>query len=259
MAEIAAGVVGSTVREVLKVEAVREKTRMAAFEARVISAEEADGTKVPAHELVYRRLRAQVLFGEIAPGQAVTIQGLTASLGAGMTPVREAIRRVIAEGGLNFQGNRRVSVPVLNRACIEELVFLRATIEPELTRRAATRLEAGDIDWLEAVDAEMDVAIEAGDIATYLKRNHAFHSAIYEAADAPIMASTADRLWLRFGPSLRVVCGQYDAAREPDLHKDMLAAFRSGDAAAAAAAMERDVRQGMGQIQSALIENLFSP
>jgi len=234
---------------------------MAMVEARVFPVEETEGgsdsVKVPAHELVYRKLREQVLFGEIAPGQAVTIQGLTEALGAGMTPVREAIRRLIAEGGLTFKGNRRVSVPVLNEACVEELVFLRATIEPELTRRAAPRLSAEDIDRLEAIDTEMDVAIEGGDIFTYLMKNHAFHSAIYEAADAPIMSQTADRLWLRFGPSLRVVCAQYDATREPDLHKDMLAAFRSGDAAAAAAAMEKDVRQGMVQIETSLAENLY--
>ena len=52
--------------------------------------------KIPAHETVYRKLRDLVLFGEIAPGQAVTIQGLTDQLDAGMTPVREAIRRLIA-------------------------------------------------------------------------------------------------------------------------------------------------------------------
>ena len=69
--------------------------------------------QLPTHELIYRQLRDQVLFGDLAPGQAVTIQGLTDSLGAGMTPVREAIRRLIAEGALEFQGNRRVCVPLL--------------------------------------------------------------------------------------------------------------------------------------------------
>ena len=55
----------------------------------------------PAHERIYRQLRDLVLYGDLAPGQAVTIQGLTARLGAGMTPVREAIRRLIAEGRWN--------------------------------------------------------------------------------------------------------------------------------------------------------------
>ena len=50
--------------------------------------------KPPAHELVYRRLREMILCGELEPGQAITIQGLVATLGAGMTPVREAIRRL---------------------------------------------------------------------------------------------------------------------------------------------------------------------
>lgn len=43
------------------------------------------GVKPPAHEQVYRQLREQILFGEMAPGQAVTILGLTQALGAGMT------------------------------------------------------------------------------------------------------------------------------------------------------------------------------
>ena len=61
--------------------------------------------KLPAHEQVYQRLRAQILFGELAPGQAVTIQGLVEALDSGMTPVREAIRRLISDGALVFQGN----------------------------------------------------------------------------------------------------------------------------------------------------------
>ena len=54
--------------------------------------------KQPAHESVYQGLRQMILGGDFAPGQAVTIQGLVELLGAGMTPVREAIRRLISEG-----------------------------------------------------------------------------------------------------------------------------------------------------------------
>ena len=62
-----------------------------------------NGAGLPTHELVYRQLRDMVLFGELLPGQAVTIQGLIQHLSAGMTPVREALRRLIAEVRLNFK------------------------------------------------------------------------------------------------------------------------------------------------------------
>lgn len=61
---------------------------------------DADTRKIPSHEVTYARLRDMILFGHLAPGQPVTIQGLIADLGAGMTPVREAIRRLTAEGAL---------------------------------------------------------------------------------------------------------------------------------------------------------------
>ena len=78
----------------------------------------------PAHEQVYRDLRARILFGEMAPGQPVTIQGLAQALGAGVTPVREAIRRLISDGALVFQGNRRVIVPALTVDDVEQLIFV---------------------------------------------------------------------------------------------------------------------------------------
>ena len=101
--------------------------------------------RLPAHELIYRRLRALVLFGDLAPGQAVTIQGLSDRLEAGMTPVREAIRRLIAEGALEFQGNRRVSVPVLTVGHIDELIMARQWLDPCLTIRATTRATGDDL------------------------------------------------------------------------------------------------------------------
>lgn len=60
------------------------------------------------HDRVYRSLRSQIMCGEIAPGQALTLRGLAKSFGVSMTPAREAIRRLVAEGALSLSASGRV-------------------------------------------------------------------------------------------------------------------------------------------------------
>jgi len=212
----------------------------------------ADRPGLPAHELIYRQLRDLILFGDLAPGQAVTIQGLTDRLDAGMTPVREAIRRLIAEGALEFQGNRRVSVPLLSAGNISELILARQWVDPHLTLRATERATLEDLDELSELDKALDAAIRQGDLRAYLELNYRFHSRIYSIAGAPILADLANGLWLRFGPSLRVVCGRMGTQNLPDKHKDMLDAMHARDAEAAARAIREDVIQGMEQVRQSL-------
>lgn len=211
-----------------------------------------DRPGLPAHELIYRQLRDLILFGDLAPGQAVTIQGLADRLDAGMTPVREAIRRLIAEGALEFQGNRRVSVPLLSAGNISELILARQWVDPHLTLRATERATLEDLDELSELDKALDAAIRQGDLRAYLELNYRFHSRIYAIADAPILADLANGLWLRFGPSLRVVCGRMGTQNLPDKHKDMLDAMHARDAEAAARAIREDVIQGMEQVRQSL-------
>ena len=208
--------------------------------------------KRPAHEQVYQTLRSQILFGELVPGQPVTIQGLTDSLGVGMTPVREAIRRLISDGALVFQGNRRVSVPLLSAGDIEEMIFARKAIESELSRRATANLQKADVDHLERIDRHLDRTIADGDVSGYLRLNQAFHETLYSYANAPILSDLAERLWLRFGPSLRVVCGRFGTQSLPDRHKDIIAALRKGDAEQAAKATAQDIEQGMELMADAI-------
>jgi DNA-binding GntR family transcriptional regulator len=210
--------------------------------------------ELPAHEKVYREMRDLLLFGELAPGQAVTIQGICDSLGAGMTPVREAIRRLTAEGALEFLGNRRVVVPVLTVSRVNELIFARQAIEPQLVVRATERATDSTIEELTRIDDALDLAIAQGDVRTYLEQNYRFHARLYSMAEAPILSSLADGLWLRFGPSLRVVCGRVGTQNLPDQHHEALSAMRAGDAQGAAKAMREDVIQGMEQVRRALAE-----
>ncbi len=209
--------------------------------------------KVPTHEVTYGRLRDLVLFGHLEPGQPVTIQGLTEHLGAGMTPVREAIRRLTAEGALVLQGNRRVVVPRLTLAALDQMAFVRLAVEPHLAELAVPGLTAERIARLEALDRGIDAAIAGGDVPAYLEGNHRFHFTLYEGSDAPVLEDIARSLWLRFGPSLRVVAARYVSAALPDQHGEALAAMRAGDPLALARAIREDIAQGVDQVRAALV------
>ena len=212
----------------------------------------AETRKIPSHELTYARLRDMVLFGVLEPGQPVTIQGLTADLEAGMTPVREAIRRLMAEGALLPQGNRRVAVPRLTHSILDEVAYARLTIEPKLAAMAASAMTPQLVDRLEAIDEEINAAIKVGRVSSYLQANHAFHFTLYEASEAAVLLDMARSLWLRFGPSLRVVCALAGAESLPDRHVEALAALRASDVKALTRAVENDIAQGVDQVRAAL-------
>ena len=214
----------------------------------------AETRKVPTHEVTYLRLREMVLYGVLAPGQPVTIQGLIRDLDAGMTPVREAIRRLTAEGALILHDNRRVSVPRMTPALLDQLVHVREAVEPRLAELACPHVTPALLARLEEIDHGIEPAIRASDAQTYLRLNHAFHFALYEAAGATVLEDIARSVWLRFGPSLRVILSRYIALGLPDRHAEALAAMRAGDAQALAVAIREDIAQGVDQVRAALAD-----
>ena len=205
-------------------------------------------TKMPDHERAYRALREMVLYGELAPGQPVTIQGLVEMVDPGMTPVREAIRRLISQGALVFKGNRRVAVPELTLTQFGELAYARRAVEPELARRAIENMEENHIEMLAAEDAAVDMAIEKGDVRAYLEHNHRFHETLYALSGAQVLIAISEMLWLRSGPPLRVMLGRHGTANLPDMHREALAAMRARDPQAVAAAILGDIDQGIAQV-----------
>lgn len=206
-------------------------------------------SKKPEHETIYLRVKEMILFGEVVPGQPVTIHGLAESIGTGVTPAREAIRRLTAEGALVTLENRRIAVPAMTAHRLQQIELVRLTVEPELAEAAVARCEPNDINELERLDDQVDQAIQRGDIHGYLEANYRFHFHLYRLADAEILHRIAETLWLRVGPSLRVVCGRYGTANLVDHHRAAIHALRQGDAQKTREAMTQDIRQGMGFIQ----------
>ena len=73
------------------------------------------------NEAVYQQLKQALMTGRIAPGSTMTIRSLAASFGVSLMPVREALRRLVAEHVLVLQPNRSVALPVITRERFREL------------------------------------------------------------------------------------------------------------------------------------------
>ncbi|QMU57697.1 MAG: FCD domain-containing protein [Boseongicola sp.] len=198
-----------------------------------------------AHDRVYRQLRSRVMLGEIDPGTALTLRGIGKEFGVSMTPAREAIRRLVAEGALSLSSSGRVSTPELSNDRIEELASLRALIEPELASRALPRAHMALIDRLTTINQAISEAVVKGDAVSYMRRNLEFHRTMYLRAQAPAMLATAETVWLQMGPTMRKLYGRLQRTDVSAHHRLILAALSAGDEPRLRVAVRNDVVQGL--------------
>ena len=198
-----------------------------------------------AHERLYRSLRTQVMHGELAPGQSLTLRGLGRTFGTSMTPAREAVRRLVAEGALTLSSSGRISTPELSNERIEELASIRALLEPELGGRALPRAHFALIDRLQAINALCSEAVVKRDAVAYVRTNLEFHRTLYLRAQAPAMLAMVETVWLQLGPTMRSLYTKIRRNEPPQHHRMILAALRAGDEPALRLAIRTDVTQGL--------------
>lgn len=210
----------------------------------VVQVRPSDST-LSAHDRLYRLLRSQVMHGEIPPGQALTLRGLAELHGLSVTPVREALQRLVAEGALTLSSSGRVATPELTPERIEELAAIRALIEPEMAARALPRAHFALIDRLAAINTLNAEAVARQDAVAYIRTNLEFHRTLYLRAQAPAMLAICETVWLQLGPTMRALYARLRRNEPPAHHRHILAALRAGDEPGLRLAVRTDVTQGL--------------
>ena len=198
-----------------------------------------------AHERVYRGLRGRIIHGEVRPGQALTLRGVAADFDVSMTPAREAMRRLSAEGALSVSSSGRVTAPELSADRIEELAALRSLIEVELSSRALPRAHMALIERLHAINNRLAEHIAKHDAVGYIRSNLEFHRTLYLRAQAPAMLAMAETVWLQLGPTMRARYGHLQQKEAPRYHRLMMSALKAGDEPGLRLAVRSDVTQGL--------------
>lgn len=198
-----------------------------------------------AHERVYRSLRQQVMHGEMTPGQALTLRGIGKQFNVSMTPAREAVRRLVAEGAFTMASSGRVSTPELLPERIEELAAIRSLLEPEMASRALPRAHFALIERLAAINALNAEAVVKQDAVSYVRTNLEFHRTLYLRAQAPAMLAMCETVWLQLGPTMRLLYSKLHRKETPQHHRMILAALTAGDEPGLRLAVRTDVTQGL--------------
>ncbi|WP_113910954.1 GntR family transcriptional regulator [Roseovarius dicentrarchi] len=198
-----------------------------------------------AHDRVYRGLRSRIMYGEMAPGESLTLRGVGKDFDVSMTPAREALRRLVAEGALTLSNSGRVSTPWLSNDRIEELAALRSLLEVELASRALPRAHIALIDRLTTINASIAEDIARQDAVAYIRRNLEFHRALYLRAQAPAMLAMAETVWLQLGPTMRKLYGKLRQKEPPPYHRLIISALKAGDEQTLRLAVRSDVTQGL--------------
>jgi DNA-binding GntR family transcriptional regulator len=198
-----------------------------------------------AAQRAYAHLRARLLAGEFPAGARLPEEELAAAARVSRTPVREALRRLHAEGLVEFVPNRGAHVANWTARDLDEIFGLRALLESHAAELAAPRIGAADLSRLSALQDRMDAAGRRGgtqELDQVAELNNAFHEIIHTAADnrrlvtllgAVVQTPLVHRTFRRYTPEA--------LERSFAHHRELVAALRARDPAWAGSVMRSHV------------------
>ncbi|MDQ0393611.1 GntR family transcriptional regulator [Labrys monachus] len=194
-------------------------------------------------------LREKIIVGVIARGQKLKQAEIASMLGVSITPVREALRLLEAQGYVAVVAHRGAVVAPFVVEGAEELYRLRQVLETRLTLEAARRITPHDLDVLKAVNHDLLVAVRTQTRPTLQEKNFRFHFRFYELANQPQTIDFVRILWAKYPlDMLSTMPGR--PMRVFEEHAALLAALERRDPDEAVRAMEAHIRTGWDEFRS---------
>ena len=200
-------------------------------------------------EQVADYLRERIISGVFPRGSRLKQAEIAEQLRLSITPVREALKLLEAEGYISGDSYRGARVVPFDAGASAEILQLRLLLESQLVRAAIERITTQDIAELRVLADDFAKSFESGDRATARGINYRFHRQLYDIAQLPQTLHFVQILWARYPFDLiNSASGRGEhAVRE---HEEILQAFASGDASAAMLAMRKHIESGWTVLKS---------
>ncbi|MDW3222007.1 MAG: GntR family transcriptional regulator [Paracoccaceae bacterium] len=195
-------------------------------------------------ETVYDALKQAFTRGAFAPGDVMSLRDLAQQLTVSMTPVREAVRRLVAEGALIDTPSRTLMVPAFDERRMHDLKSARLALELLALEQSMAHMDDETILALEAC------LTSAGNTPD-LDANYRFHFTLYQCGGSEILLPMIEALWMQYGAYLNLIMRQetIETIEQHTYHFEILSALKSGDQTSARDALTRDIERSFGLLQ----------
>ena len=192
----------------------------------------------PLRDQIYPLVRGLILSGIIRPGEVIDEKAIAAQLDVSRTPVREAVKRLSDEHLVDVVAQSGTRASRMDRKAIDESFLIRRALEMESAAQAATNMNQEHADRLHDILARHERAVEKRLFAEAIAQDDAFHHAITEISDLPLLWSTIEISKAQLDRCRHMMvprAGQAEATLEQ--HREIIRGLNSRDPAKAAAAM----------------------
>jgi DNA-binding GntR family transcriptional regulator len=197
-------------------------------------------------ERVYSIIRTALMDGQYQPGDRLRISALAEDFGVSITPVREAIFRLVSDHALDMKAATSIYVPELTVSQLREIQLIRHLLEGEAAGVAAQRISAAEIEHLEGIQDAFQKAVPV-DYKQAALLNREFHFGLISAARMPVVSKTLENMWVIMGPLLsrfHAEVPKLELASAKHKHFEVLEGLRTRDSAKAKAALQADIAWG---------------
>ena len=146
-------------------------------------------------DYVFDNLRSDIVCGSFAPGEKLAMKTLSSRYRVGLSPIREALHRLVGEGFVHSIGQRGFTVPPLSIEDLADLTALRSLVEEAAIRQAIVRgddaWEAGIVGAFHRLARQVDRLGSTSDAAMqqYDKVHRSFHVAIFAGVTSARLAT----------------------------------------------------------------------
>ena len=192
------------------------------------------------HHQAAETLRQQIFAGALGPGSFVDEAALCEQLAVSRTPLREALKVLVAEGLLRHEPRRGCFVAEITERDVDQIFPVMALLEGRAAHEATAHAGPADIAALELLHQRLREHAGAGRITEYYEANYAIHEAFITLADnrwlAQVIGDLRKILRLARHQTLHVPGRLQQSLAE---HLQVFAALKSGDAGAAEQAMRQ--------------------
>lgn len=151
---------------------------------------------------VEHSLKGALITGSLKPGARLITKEIADKLGTSITPVREALLRLVSSGALHATPAQAFLVPEVTLERYNEINAIRKQLEPMAVAAACQKMSDGKLEALRKMSEAFHEAMRNGNVQQALHANRIFRFTLYQYAEMPTLNALIEQLWVRIGPCM---------------------------------------------------------